>query len=73
MKNSEIGHEEMDTFDLLVVFKNDSETVIDGVKNYLLKSDKNILNVEKNGYQLFFNWNEVRYCGRLSDLRYQEN
>lgn len=59
----------MNTFDLLVVFKDGSEIVVKGVNNYLLHPEKNILKVEKNGYFQIFNWNEVRYCGLLSDLR----
>ncbi len=60
----------MDTFDLLVVFKDGSEMVIEDVSDYFfMNPDENILRVETNdGYQ-FFNWNEIRYCGRLSDLR----
>ena len=59
----------MDTFDLLVVFKDGSEMVIDNVSHYLINPEKNILKVEKNDYFQFFNWDEVKYCGRLSDLR----
>ena len=59
----------MDTFDLLVVFKDGSEMVIEGVSNYLIDPDKNILKVVKNDHFQFFNWDEVKYCGRLSDLR----
>ena len=59
----------MGTFDLLVVFKDGLEIVVKGVNHYLLYPEKNILKVEKNGYFQIFNWNEVRYCGRLIDLR----
>ena len=57
----------MDTFDLLVVFKDGSEVVIEGVCNYEIQID--ILSVKKGEYASFFNWSEVKYCGRLSDLR----
>ena len=68
----------MDIFDLLVVFKDGSEMVIEGVSDYGLrdygiKKDENVLRVTKNDWHQFFNWNEVKYCGRLSDLRQQEN
>ncbi len=59
----------MDTFDLLVVFKDGSEVVVRCVNNYWIIDEENLLKVEKNGWYQFFNWNEVRYCGRLSDLR----
>ena len=59
----------MDTFDLLVVFKDDSEIVVNCVKNYWIIDEGNLLKVEKNGHLQLFNWNEIRYCGRLSDLR----
>ena len=57
----------MGTFDLLVVFKDGSEVVIEGVCGYEIKID--ILSVKKDGYASFFNWTEVKYCGRLTDLR----
>ena len=57
----------MDTFDLLVVFKDGSEVVIKGVWDYEIKKD--ILSVKNGGYASLFNWNKVKYCGRLSDLR----
>ena len=59
----------MDTFDLLVVFKDGSEIVIEGATNYWIKYGENSLVVGKNDRHQFFNWNEVKYCGRLSDLR----
>ena len=57
----------METFDLLVVFKDGSEVVIEGVWDYEIKKD--ILSVKNGGYASLFNWSEVKYCGRLSDLR----
>ena len=47
----------MDT--LLVVFKDGSEVVIEGVCGYEIEID--ILSVKKGGYASFFNWNEIRY------------
>ena len=62
----------MDTFDLLVVFKNGSELVINQITSYGLHADMSgtvQLQVMKNNLYQYFNWNEIRYCGRLSDLR----
>ena len=58
----------MDTFDLLVVFKDGQEMIIKGVENYEIIELDTLL-VKKAGYASFFNWNEVKYCGRLTDLR----
>ena len=64
----------MDTFDLLVVFKDGSEMVIEGVYDYKLELGDfippiiSVKNKKSKDYS-YFNWNEVRYCGRLIDLR----
>ena len=44
----------MDTFDLLVVFKDGSDVVVKCVKNYWIIDEKNLLKVEKNGLYHFF-------------------
>ena len=62
----------MDTFDLLVVFKDGSELIVKDVNNYWIIYEENLLKVEKNGRYQIFNWREVKYCGCLSDLRQQE-
>ncbi len=64
----------MDTFDLLVVFKDGSEVVVKNITNYELHADMGTVRFEvmKNSFCQFFNWDEIRYFGRLSDLRQQE-
>ena len=69
----------MDTFDLLVVFKDGSEVVVKDVKccylsTYRIKGLEHFqhqfaLRVIKNDGSSFINWDEIRYFGRLSDLR----
>ncbi len=69
----------MDTYDLLVVFKDGSELIVKDVKccyhsTYRTKGLEHFqhqiaLKVIKNDGSSFINWDEIRYFGRLSDLR----
>ena len=59
----------MDTFDLLVVFKDGSKLIVD-VKGTYSNTDKGYFRIDtKNDGHICLNWNEVKYCGHLSDLR----
>ena len=69
----------MDTFDLLVVFKDGSELIVKDVKccylsTYRIKGikhfqHKSALRVIKNSGESYINWDEIRYFGRVFDLR----
>ena len=73
----------MDTFDLLVVFKDGEKRIIKDVVNYKVETTladysmdmgtgyhTRILYVNKENDSIPINWSEVRYCGRLSDFKY---
>lgn len=60
----------METFTFIVEFKDGRQQKINGVKDYLLTNvaGNPLLKVTKGERCIFFNWDEVRYCGRWCDL-----
>lgn len=51
---------------ITIKFKDGSSVYIDDVSDYVINN--NVIKVNKNGYNQFFNFDEVRYIGRTFDL-----
>ena len=51
---------------ITIKFKDGSSIYIDDVSDYAINN--NVIKVNKNGYNQFFNFDEVRYIGRTFDL-----
>lgn len=56
----------MDVNIITIKFKDGSSIYIDDVSDYVINN--NVIKVNKNGYNQFFNFDEVRYIGRTFDL-----
>lgn len=56
----------MDVNIITIKFKDGSNIYIDDVSDYAINN--NVVKVNKNGYNQFFNFDEVRYIGRTFDL-----
>ena len=54
--------------DFLAIFKDGTRVVIRNIDGYTLDRDNKIVRVEKNNYNSFFNFEEIRYCGNEWNL-----
>lgn len=52
---------------VLVIFSNGKELYVNGVSNYEVNSNKNLLKILKNEEYLFLNFNHVAYIGFTDD------
>lgn len=51
---------------ITIKFKDGSSIYIDDVSDYAINN--NVIKINKNGYNQFFNFDDVRYIGRTFDL-----
>ena len=56
------------TYTVKIVFVDGETLIIDGASNITLLSKDNAYFVEKNGYRIFFNQEQVKYIGRQFDI-----
>ena len=56
------------TYKVKIVFVDGETLIIDGASNITLLSKDNAYSVEKNGYRIFFNQEQVKYIGRQFDV-----
>lgn len=54
-------------YDVLIIFENGFEKVIDGVSNYGINKETGCFYFEKNGYRSFVPKDNVVYFGRRFD------
>ena len=56
-------------FDLLIIYKDRTETVIKSVKAYGINEPTRCFYYEKNGFKSFFPVENVRFIGRYFDYK----
>lgn len=59
-------------YDLIIKFVDGEELHLTNVTSYKKFTDNAVYSVMKNGYQVFFNCDQVKYIGRWFDITNQE-
>lgn len=62
-----------EVYAVVIAFKNGLKKHISQASSYKLNSENRYVTVVKNGYQHFFNFDEILYVGREFDLEDGEN
>lgn len=56
------------TYKVKIVFVDGETLIIDGASDWHLFSEKKVYVVDKNGYRISFNQDQVKYIGRQFDI-----